>query len=65
MTKFEAMEQEYKRQQTPAGRAAINAKREMLKRFRAATGTTPLNVGVVQPLYDAKTEKIKDYFYAE
>ena len=53
------------KQQTPEGQAAIGVKRELLKRFRAVTGTTPLNVGVVQPLYNAQTGKIINYFYAE
>lgn len=65
MKNFEAMEREYLKQQTQEGQAAISVKRELLKRFRAVTGTTPLNVGVVQPLYNAQTGKIINYFYAE
>lgn len=65
MKNFEAMEREYLKQQTQKGQAAIRVKRELLKRFRTVTETTPLNVGVVQPLYNAQTGKIINYFYAE
>lgn len=62
---MDSLEKEYLKQQPPEGQAALKVKRELLKRFRAVTGATPLNVGVVQPLYNAQTGKIINCFYAE
>lgn len=61
MSNFKDMEREYHWQQTPEGKAALSVKRDLLQKFRDVTGTTPLNVGVVQPLYDAHTHQIIQY----
>ena len=64
MKNFEEMEREYLKQQTPEGQAALQVKRDLLKKFRNINGITHLNAGEVQPLYDAETGKIKQYFIA-
>ena len=61
MTRFEELEREYLWQQTPEGKAALSVKRDLLQKFRDVTGTTQLNLGVVQPLYDAHTHQIINY----
>ena len=64
MTNFEEMEREYLKQQTPEGQTALQVKRELLQKFRNINGITHINAGEVQPLYDAETGKIKQYFIA-
>lgn len=65
MTEQERLKMEYEKQQTPEGQAALQVKRDLLKKYRGITGNTPLNIGRVQPLYDARTGKITQYFIAE
>lgn len=64
MKNFEEMEREYLKQQTPEGQAALQVKRDLLKKFRNINGITHINAGEVQPLHDAETGKIKQYFNA-
>lgn len=64
MTEQERLKAEYEKQQTPKGQAALQVKRDLLKKFRNINGITHLNAGEVQPLYDAETGKIKQYFIA-
>ena len=64
MTEQERLKMEYEKQQTPEGQAALRVKRDLLKKFRNINGITHLNAGEVQPLYDAETGKIKQYFIA-
>ncbi len=64
LTKYEALEREYLRQQTPEGKAAIKVKREMLKRFENIDGKHR-QVGVIQPLIDTRTGKVMQYFVVE
>ncbi len=60
----EILKKEYEKQQTPEGQAAIQTKRDLLKKFRNINGITQLNAGEVQALYDAETGKTKQYFIA-
>ena len=64
MTEQERLKAEYEKQQTPEGQAALQVKRDLLKKFWDINGITHLNAGEVQPLYDAETGKIKQYFKA-
>lgn len=64
MTEQERLKAEYEKQQTPEGQAALQVKRDLLKKFRNINGITHLNAGEVKPLYDATTGEIKQYFIA-
>ena len=64
MKDFEEMEREYLKQQTPEGQAALKVKRELLKKYRDINGITHLNAGEIQPLYDANSGKVIQYFIA-
>ena len=64
MKNFEEMEREYQKQQTPEGQAALKVKRELLQKFRDINGITHLNAGEIQPLHDANSGKIIQYFIA-
>ena len=64
MTEQERLKMEYEKQQTPEGQAALQVKRELLKKFRNINGITQINAGEIQPLYDAESGKIKQYFKA-
>lgn len=61
---FEELEREYLKQQKPEGQAALKVKRELLEKFRNINGITRLNTGEIQPLHDAKSGKVIQYFKA-
>ena len=62
LTEQERLKLEYERQQTPEGQAALQVKRDLLRKFRNINGSSHINAGEVQPLYDAKTGKILQYY---
>lgn len=56
---MENLEKEYLRQQTPEGQTELKVREKLLRAFREVNGITPLNIGEICPLHDAKTKTVR------